>query len=71
MGILTLIIFLPLLGIPLILALPNSAADFSRWICAGISLIQLIICAILFFNFQAAETTEIASISSYQYVESI
>lgn len=71
MGILTLIIFLPLLGIPLILALPNSAADFRRWICAGISLIQLIICAILFFNFQAAETTEIASISSYQYVESI
>ena len=72
MGILTLLIFLPLVVGVLILLLPKSLNKYFKCLAVGVSLVQLITTSWMYFNFK----TEIAfagvnHLAQYQWVEKL
>lgn len=67
-GILTWILFLPVLGMLIILFLPSDKPEPIRWVAAGITGIQVILAALIFRNFDRT-ITGINDASTFQFVE--
>ncbi len=76
--ILTWITFLPLLGILIILLVPNGKDDkgkelsknIIRWVSAGITFIQLILAIVIFFSYNTG-LKGVNDINSFQFVEKV
>lgn len=67
-GILSWIIFLPVVGMLIILLLPNNKPDFIRWVAAGITGIQVFLAGLIFWNFDRS-IAGINDASTFQFVE--
>ncbi|HHP7241460.1 MAG TPA: NuoM family protein [Cyclobacteriaceae bacterium] len=63
--ILTLLIFLPFLGLIFILLIPGEKAKLYKWIALTVTLVQLVISGVIFFSFDAKFER------SYQFVEQV
>lgn len=70
MGILSLLIFLPLVATILILALPTKLAQSYKYIALAFTVFQLLLSAWLYSNFDTA-ATGINSVDGFQYVEQL
>src|SRR5712664_737523 len=64
---LTLITFIPLIGMTLILFLPGSLKDTYKWIAAAATVPQLVIAAWLYANFDTA-TTSLQFVERYPWI---
>lgn len=72
MGILTILIFLPLLFGAIILLLPKSLSSYFKYLTVAVSLVQLIIATWLYFNFKTGEAfAGVNQLSQYQWVEQL
>lgn len=68
MSLLSIIIFLPLLFIPVILALPASKSQVIKWVALGVTAMQIIIACLIWFGFDAS-LAGVLSTSTFQFVE--
>ncbi|MEO5909978.1 MAG: NADH-quinone oxidoreductase subunit M [Pelobium sp.] len=72
MGILSILIFLPLLLGAVILLLPKSMSSYFKYLTVAVSLVQLIISTWLYFNFKTGEAfAGVDQLSQYQWVEKL
>ena len=70
MGLLSLLIFLPLLATALILLLPKNQFQSYKYIALGFTVVQLVISGWMYANFDAT-ATGINAVSGYQFVEQL
>lgn len=70
MGLLSLLIFLPLLAVALTLVLPNRINGTFKYIALGTTLLQLILAGFLYANYQPS-TAAFNDVAAYQYVEQL
>ncbi len=68
MSLLSIIIFLPLVLIPVILALPEGKNQLIKWISLGVTAVQLVIAGMVWFGFDTA-LAGVSSMSTFQFVE--
>ena len=54
MSLLSIIIFLPFVLIPVILALPEGKNQLAKWIALGVTAVQLVIACVIWFGFDVA-----------------
>ena len=72
MGILSILIFLPLIFGAIILMLPKSLSIYFKYITVAVSLIQLLIASWLYFEFKTSEAfAGVNQLSQYQWVEKL
>ena len=70
MGLLSLLIFLPLLAVALTLVLPNRINGTFKYIALGTTLLQLGLAGFLYANYQASKAA-FNDVAAYQYVEQL
>lgn len=68
LGILSWIVFIPILGMAIVLLLPDSKRDAMRWTAAGVTGIQVVLAGIIYLAFDNAKTG-INNAESLQFVE--
>lgn len=71
MGVLSLLIFLPLLAIVVILLTPGRGAHTLKYTALTTTLIQFLIAGYLLLNYQTGTPSNFGDISGYQYVEQL
>ena len=68
LGILSWIVFLPVLGMAIVLLIPDSKRNAIRWTAAAVTGIQVILAAIIYSSFNQLKTG-INDVESFQFVE--
>ena len=72
MGLLTILIFLPLVFGALILLLPKTWSIYFKYITVGVSLVQLLMASWMYFNFKTgAGFAGVNQLAQYQWVEKL
>ena len=72
MGILSILIFLPLVFGAIILMLPKSLSVYFKYITVAVSLVQLVIATWLYFQFKTSEAfAGVNQLAQYQWVEKL
>ncbi len=71
MGILSVLIFLPILFAILILALPASLKAYFRYLTIAVTFLQVFLSAHLYYFFHAGNNQSVKSIEHFQWVESL
>jgi NADH-quinone oxidoreductase subunit M len=72
MGLLTILIFLPLLFGSAILLMPKTWNSYFKYIATGVSLVQLVIATWMYFQFKTSEAfAGVNQLAQYQWVEKI
>jgi NADH-quinone oxidoreductase subunit M len=72
MGILSILIFLPLIFGVIILMLPKSLSVYFKYITVAVSLVQLVIATWLYFQFKTSEAfAGVNQLAQYQWVEKL
>src|SRR5690606_29723182 len=71
MGMLSLLIFLPLLAVVVILLLPNKYATSFKYVALVITLLQLLLSGYLYQSFDGSNQGDFTTIAGYQFVEQL
>jgi len=67
-GILTWIVFIPIVGMVIVLLLPDEKRDYMRWTAAAVTGIQVVLAAVIYGNFNES-LTGINEAESFQFIE--